>query len=211
LNQRQTRYIATVQRNVKRLLGLVGDLSDISKIDDGRLRIHPERIDLREVVDETLVSLSSIIDDKGLQVSTALDEDAVEVIADPQRMLQILTNLVSNACLYTPAGGQVLIRATRTNGSAEVRVSDTGIGIPKEELEAIFGRFVRGSSPMVQEQLGTGLGLAITRSLVEMHGSQLWVTSTVGKGSIFGFSLPVAQGLTEDDSMADLGVGDVDG
>jgi signal transduction histidine kinase len=208
LSERQTRYLSTVQRNVKRLMGLVGDLSDISKIDDGRLRIHPERTDLREVVDETLVSLSAIIEDKGLRVHTALDEDAVSVVADPRRIVQILSNLVSNACRYTSAGGEVVIRATRADGAVEVSVSDTGIGIPKEEIEWIFERFYRSPVPMVQEQMGTGLGLAITRSLVEMHGSQLWVTSTVGKGSIFGFSLRLADSLAQDVSTTDLGTGD---
>jgi two-component system phosphate regulon sensor histidine kinase PhoR len=113
-------------------------------------------------------------------------------LGDPQRVAQILTNLVSNACHYTPAGGRITISAVRANGMSEIAVHDTGIGISEPEQDKIFGRFYRSSDPLVQEQPGTGLGLAITKSLVELHSGRIHVDSTPGEGSAFIFTLPLA-------------------
>jgi signal transduction histidine kinase len=200
LSDRQRRYLVTVRRNVGRLMRLVGDLSDISKIEDGRLTIHPEPIDLRQVVSEIVGSLAGIVEEKGLQVTISISPEAAVVEGDRHRVMQILRNLLTNACRYTTAGGQITVAADVQAGEggarlAEVRVSDTGIGIHKEDLEHIFERFYRSEDPLVQEQSGTGLGLAITQSLVELHGSRLWVDSTVGEGSTFGFSLPLVAGI----------------
>lgn len=205
LNDRQRRYLVTVRRNVGRLMRLVADLSDVSRIDDGRLTIHPEPIDLRQVVSDTVASLAGIVEAKGLQVTVSIASDVTLVEGDRHRVMQILSNLLTNACRYTPAGGQITIAARvqepspETEGRGyspggarlvEVTVADTGIGIHTDDLDHIFERFYRSEDPMVQEQSGTGLGLSITKSLVELHGSHLWVDSTVGKGSTFGFALP---------------------
>lgn len=195
LTNRQARYLDVVKRSIDRLMHLVGDLSDVSKIDDGRLAIHPEPMDLEVAVAETLGSLSGLIEEKGLQVSARLEKDATQVTGDPERVVQILTNLVENACRYTPAGGRVEVCASAVDGRAEVTVMDTGIGILSEEHDRIFERFYRSFDPLVQGQSGTGLGLAITRSLVELHGSKLWVSSSVGKGSTFGFSLHLVEAI----------------
>jgi two-component system phosphate regulon sensor histidine kinase PhoR len=176
----------------------VEDLSDISKIEDGRLVIHPAPLDLERIVRETVNSLVSTIEEKGLRIEIALAPDIPAVLGDPQRVGQIFTNLVSNACRYTPAGGQITIASNRVNGTAEMIVQDTGIGIREDDLERIFERFYRSDDPLVQEHSGTGLGLAIAKSLVELHGGQLWVKSKVGEGSSFGFTLPVAGGDTTD-------------
>jgi len=129
--------------------------------------------------------------------------DLGTVVGDRIRVVQILTNLVGNACSYTPAGGRIVIAAEWVQAGpqvgdprpalVELTVADTGIGIPRADMEHVFERFYRGRDPMVQEQPGTGLGLSITRSLVELHGSHLWVDSTVGQGSTFGFSLPLGE------------------
>ena len=218
LSLKQVRYLNTIKRNVGRLMRLVDDLSDVSKIEDGRLTVHPEPLDLHDVLSETMGSLTSIIEEKGLQVTAAIPADVGTVYGDRYRVVQILTNLVGNACRYTPAGGQITVAATRIDGGAgdasptdsslregrssgpgagsmgwvELTVTDTGIGIHKHDLPRIFERFYRSEDPLVREHPGTGLGLAITKSLVELHGSHLWVNSSVGKGSIFGFALPLA-------------------
>lgn len=192
LNPKQTGYLEAVRRSVRRLMRLVADLSDISRIEDGRLTIHPEPLDLSVAVAETVNSLSDIIEEKGLQLQVTLEAEATMVQGDPQRVAQILTNLVSNACRYTSVGSKITISASRADGSAELTVQDTGIGIHEDELDRIFERFYRSSDPLVQAHSGTGLGLAITKSLVELHGSHLWVDSILGKGSTFGFSLPLA-------------------
>jgi signal transduction histidine kinase len=192
LTSRQTRYLNTTRRSVGRLLRLVGDLADISRIEDGRLTIRPEPLDLDQAVAETVSGLADVIEEKGLQVAVSMPAGDCMVQGDPQRLVQILTNLISNACRYTPAGGQIEIVAQVADGAVEIQVSDTGIGIEPGELDRIFERFYRSQDPLVQAQSGTGLGLAITKSLVELHGSRLWVDSVVGEGSTFGFSLPLA-------------------
>jgi two-component system NtrC family sensor kinase len=192
LNTEQTRFLGRIRSNVERLVRLVDDLSDVSKIEDGRLTLEPKPLNLKQVVEETINSLSSLITEKGLQVDITLAPDSSPVMGDPQRVAQILTNLVSNACRYTPAGGQIIITSSQGNGTAELTVRDSGIGIRPNELDRIFERFYRSDDPLVQDQPGTGLGLAITKSLVELHGGELWVKSVVGKGSTFGFTLPLA-------------------
>jgi signal transduction histidine kinase len=193
LTEKQANSLTIVRRNVQRLMRLVADLSDVAKIDDGRLTIDPEPVDLQEAVEETVRSLSSSLDEKELQLDVRLSPGATLALGDPQRVVQILTNLVSNACRYTTVGGQITIASGPINGSVEMTVADTGIGIRKDELDRIFERFYRSDDPLVRDQAGTGLGLAITKSLVELHGGQLWVKSEVGKGSIFGFTLPAAE------------------
>ena len=192
LTERQERYLQAVHRNVRRLMRLVADLADVSSIEDGRLAIHPEELNLRDLMVESLEPYADLIEDKGLQVTVSVEPDAQMALGDPQRLLQILSNLVGNACRYTPAGGRIAICAESRQDRVELAIHDTGIGIHKDELERVFDRFYRSSSPVVQEQPGTGLGLAITKSLVELHGSQLWVNSTVDEGSTFGFALPLA-------------------
>jgi two-component system sensor histidine kinase ResE len=119
------------------------------------------------------------------------------VNADPDRVTQILTNLLDNAFHYTPADGKITV-ATRTDGSyVAISVSDTGIGISKENQEKIFDRFFRVEDSEIQEVPGTGLGLAIVRSLVEMHGGQIDVDSVLGEGSTFTFTLPLVESLVE--------------
>jgi two-component system phosphate regulon sensor histidine kinase PhoR len=115
------------------------------------------------------------------------------VLGDLHRIVQILTNLVGNACRYTHAGGQVTVEARPVGRFAQILVRDTGIGIRPEDKDRVFERFFRSDDPIVQEQTGTGLGLAIARALVEMHGGQIWVESQVNQGSVFGFTLPLAK------------------
>ncbi len=197
LTGNQQRFLESARVSVERLMRLVGDLSDISRIETGRLTIYPEPISLLQAVEETVNSLIPTIESKGLQVQIALSSDTATVRGDPQRVVQILTNLLSNACRYTPAGGRITIASSRRDGVAEITVSDTGIGIRKDEIDRIFDRFYRSDDPLVQGQSGTGLGLAITKSLVELHGGRVWVKSELGKGSTFGFTLPLAtRGVT---------------
>jgi len=198
LNEKQMRYLGMIRRNVGRLMGLVSDLSDVSRLESGRLALHCEPLDLEEMVAETLYDLSEIVEEKGLRVEIDLEPEAACVMGDQQRMLQILANLVGNACRYTPAGGQIKIASTRVDGLAQITVSDNGIGVREEEQDRIFERFYRSDDPLVQQQPGTGLGLAIARSLVELHGGRLWMHSELGQGSTFGFTLPLApQGQVE--------------
>jgi signal transduction histidine kinase len=193
LTSKQARFLGNLSRSNRRVMDLVDDLADISQIDDGRLALHLEPLDLEGLVEETVGASASAIEEKGHRVEISLDPDMPTVLGDPQRVAQILTNLVTNACRYTPAGGRITIASSLVNAMAELTVADTGIGIHKEDQNRIFERFYRSNDPLVQEQPGTGLGLAITKSLVELHNGYLWVKSEPGHGSTFGFALPLTQ------------------
>jgi signal transduction histidine kinase len=204
LNDKQAQFLEIIRRNGGRLMGLVADLSDIARIDDGRLAIHPEPLGLNNAVQDTVNALFAIIRENELEVAIQLDRRASIVMGDPQRVVQILTNLVGNACRYTPPGGQIKIASRRINGSVEITVQDTGIGIPEQEQDRVFDRFFRGSAPLVRSQGGTGLGLAIAKSLVELHGGELWLKSKVGQGATFGFTLPLPGEPGEQEQYAAL-------
>jgi signal transduction histidine kinase len=197
LNDRQKGYLRATLRNLRRLTRLVADLSDISKIDDGRLALELQPLDLGKAIEQAINSDSWLIEEKGLQIQVKVQPEMPRVLGDPQRVEQILTNLISNACRYTPVGGQITVIANSRDRLVETVICDTGIGIHRHNLEHIFERFFRSDDPLVREQPGTGLGLSITKSLVELHGGEIWVKSQVGKGSEFGFALPATQDTDE--------------
>jgi signal transduction histidine kinase len=192
VTDKQVRYMTIVQNNVRRLADLVTDLAEVTQIEAGRVKIRPEPIDLRAAAEDTVASLVSLIDEKQLRVEIMPAPQTPVAQGEYKRVVQILTNLIGNACRYTPAGGQITISFRQVNGIVLTTVKDTGIGIRPDELNRIFERFYRSDDPLVREQRGTGLGLSIAKSLVELHGGRIWVESELGKGSAFGFTLPAA-------------------
>jgi len=198
LNEQQLRFLEIVHTNTERLSSLVSDLLDISRIEAGKITFVPEEVDLAELVSEVLTEARRLAEEDGRAVTfvAELPPDLPPVWADRERLYQILANLVDNGYRYTPDGGRVLVRARRQGEEVQVDVVDNGIGIPPDEQERVFERFYRGEHPLVMASAGTGLGLSIVRTLVEMHGGQIWVESDgiPGKGSTFSFTLPVAEG-----------------
>jgi len=190
ITEKQARYMTIVYNNVHRLAGLVADLADVSQIETGRLQIHPQPLDLRTAADDTVASLAGLIDDKHLEVDILPASTTPLVWGDYKRVVQILTNLIGNACRYTPVGGCITVSFQPVDGFILTTVKDTGIGVRPDELDLIFERFYRSDDPLVRGQPGTGLGLSICKSLVEMHGGRIWVESDIGKGSAFTFTLP---------------------
>jgi len=193
VTDKQVRYMTIVQNNVHRLAALVTDLAEVSQIETGRLKIRPEPLDLRTAAEDTVASLAGLIEEKELKVEIQPVSTAPVVQGDYRRVVQILTNLIGNACRYTPVGGQITISFQPVDGVMLTTVRDTGIGVRPDELERIFERFYRSDDPLVRDQRGTGLGLSIAKSLVELHGGRIWVESEVGKGSEFGFTLPAVK------------------
>jgi signal transduction histidine kinase len=193
VSNKQVRYMTIVQNNIRRLGDLVTDLAEVSQIEAGRVKIRPEPIDLRIAAEDTVVSLAGIIEEKELKVEIASVLQAVLVQGEYKRAVQIMTNLIGNACRYTPVGGQITISFREVDGMILTTVKDTGIGVRPDELNRIFERFYRGDDPFVREQRGTGLGLSIAKSLIELHGGRIWVKSEVGKGSTFEFTLPAVK------------------
>ncbi len=174
---------------------LVEDILDISRVDAGRLTLQPKPTDLGELVEILIKSHETLIQERGLTLEYRKMAQSAIVLLDPQRILQVLNNLASNAIRYTPQGGGLTISVEETEAQgrwwAAVTVSDTGIGIPKEELPHIFERFYRGERPQAMQISGTGLGLAIAKEIVLLHGGRITVESKVGLGSAFTVWLPL--------------------
>lgn len=194
LLEEQRRFLTIVHENSGRLLTLITDLLDLSQMEAGRLELHLESVDLSGVIRDVLDSLSPLIAAKSQVIQVDLPDDLATVCADRDRVIQIVTNLVSNAHKYTPDGGHIWISARVTDDDVQVAVRDDGLGLSEEEQAQLFSRFFRARSAVVQRASGTGLGLAITQQLITLQGGQIQVVSAPGQGSTFSFTLPVAPG-----------------
>jgi signal transduction histidine kinase len=189
-------YLQIVKRNADRLLALINDLLDIARLEAGKLELKRVPLDLKGLIQEVSGALRHQIEAKGQHLHLDLAAPLPVVTGDPERLTQILLNLVSNAHKYTPPGGSITV-ATRAEGAGVcIAVQDTGIGLSSEEQQQLFTKFFRAQHPLVREAAGTGLGLAIARALVDLHGGTLTVVSAPGQGSTFKIILPAAHDLT---------------
>ena len=190
LNPLQAEFLTTVGRNTDRLVALVDDLLDISRIETGRLELVLESLRLEDIVQSEVESLKSQADEKDIAITVDLEEGLPRVKADSHRLGQVISNLLDNAIKYSLDHSAVKITANQIGKNVLVKVIDSGIGISPEERGKLFQRFYRGDSDLVRSTWGTGLGLAITHHLVEMHGGKVWVESEKGHGSTFTFTIP---------------------
>jgi signal transduction histidine kinase len=190
VNEKQVEYLNDILESGRHLLSLINDILDLSKIEAGRMELDVDTFDLREAIDNGLTLVRERASRRGVRLDQALDLRVSTVQADERKVKQVLLNLLSNALKFTPEGGQVTVRARLIETMAEISVSDTGVGIALEDQEAVFEEFrqVGAASKRVE---GTGLGLALCRRFVELHGGRIWVTSQVGAGSTFTFTIPV--------------------
>jgi PAS domain S-box-containing protein len=193
VNENQQRFLSVIKSNADRLSVLVNDLLDISRIESGRVKLELRSVAVESLLDTVIGSLHSRIVEKKQTVRIDLGEgDLSRVLADRDRIVQVLTNLVSNAHQYTPPGGTITISAREVGEWVQINVSDTGIGISPENQAKVFNRFFRVDDPNIHDAPGTGLGLAITKSLVEMHEGRIWLKSETGAGTTFSFTLRAA-------------------
>ncbi len=189
--------IARLYEETRLLSRLVDDLRDLALADAGQLRLNLRPVALAPIVGATVESLGAVAEAQGVSLSAELSDNLPLVRGDPERLAQVLRNLLVNALQHTPAGGSVTVRTEETTEGVQVSVADTGRGIAPEDLPHVFERFWRGdpsrarSSPWSE---GTGLGLSIAQSLVVAQGGRIWVESELGKGSVFRFVLPRARG-----------------
>jgi len=182
--------LVDIQTNGRHLLRLINDVLDLSKIEAGRLELGVDEYSVQEIVDVVHTSLKSLAIEKGLAFSVWVAPDIPTARGDGRRITQCLMNLAGNALKFTRQG-RVEIDVRLDDGWLTYRVTDTGIGIPKEEVENIFAEFRQVDTTITREYGGTGLGLSITKRLVELHGGRIGVESELGKGSRFFFTLPL--------------------
>jgi signal transduction histidine kinase len=183
--------VALVVEGSERMHSLVNDLLDLTRLEQGRITLNLEELDLREVVTASIQVAKPLFESKSQELSLRLPEVQCCVKGDRQRLEQVLINLLSNAHKYTPNGSRIEIRAARSSGECLVTVRDNGPGVPADEVEHIFERFYRSSRHRNDRTASTGLGLPIARTAAEMHGGRLWAESPPGGGSLFTLALPI--------------------
>jgi PAS domain S-box-containing protein len=187
-------YIQDAREANERLVNLVNDLLDISRLEGGRLVVSPQTLHLGEMTRNVLDELTPLITEKGHRFSVTGGEAIPPVVADPQLLRQVVMNLVSNAIKYTPAPGQIALQMRAENGVVRWAIQDNGIGIPKDALPRLFEKFFRADNVHKIETEGTGLGLYLVRLIVERCGGRIWCESEEGKGSTFLFTVPLSGG-----------------
>ncbi len=189
-------YLATLIQEADRQARLVQDILQISHIDTGRLEIKPQLTPLNELTEVATANHQILAQEQGLTLEHKPTEPGPMTLVDSRRMMQVLNNLVENAIRYTPEGGKVTVSTGKEEAEdrvwATATVTDTGMGIPEEELLHVFERFFRGREVRLMQISGTGLGLAIVQEIVELHGGRVTMESQVGKGTAFTVWLPIA-------------------
>jgi two-component system sensor histidine kinase BaeS len=184
--------IASLQDEILLLTRLVDDLRDLALADAGQLSLNRVRTDLRVLVERTANAFQTQATENHIRLVDELMTNSVLVNIDVQRIEQVLRNLLSNALRYTPADGTVKVRLSNLDGAARVEVTDSGPGIPEESLPDVFERFWRGDKARARARGGAGLGLSIARQWVQAHGGEIGVSSRVGQGTTFWFTLPLS-------------------
>jgi signal transduction histidine kinase len=190
VNEMQTNFLNVVKNNVDRMSTLVSDLSDISHIETGRIKLSCALMSAGEAVQDTVTNLQPRIKEKGQELFVELEKGLPQVYADPTRLVQVLTNLLNNAHKYTPENGKLNLRAKVYGDRVRFEVQDNGIGISPEDQKSLFSQFFRSESPQVREQQGWGLGLNLANRLVNLMGGEMGMQSELGVGSTFWFTLP---------------------
>lgn len=188
--QAQRSFLEIVKSNADRLSDMVDELLDVSRIEAGKIQMRFQPVSVYPIIRDVAAMLQKTQANPNVELRLNVSPDLPKVLADPARLTQIITNLMSNALKYT-LQGHVDVTAYVQDDRVQVDVSDTGIGMTEEDQAKLFTRFFRASTARASDIPGTGLGLAITRSLIEMHNGQIWVKSAVGQGSTFSFTLPV--------------------
>ncbi len=193
LTPQQEQFTGVIRSNVERMSVLVSDLSDIARIESDRLKLEIETVDLRDCVRDTLNSLRGQLESKQQTLTQDLPPGLPSLRTDSARLVQILVNLINNAHKYSPPGRGITLAAVEDGDCVRISVSDHGYGISEADQARLFDQFFRSDDPSIREQNGWGLGLNIVRRLVEMLDGQISMESTLGQGSTFSFTLPIAR------------------
>jgi signal transduction histidine kinase len=193
--RRQKHMILAINAESDRLKRLISDLLDLAQIESGITKLRLENVSIEEVIRSTLTSMMPLLESKGLHLTTSICSPLGRLTGSRDRLIQVLTNILSNAAKFTNTGGAIYIAARREwepSPQIVVEVADTGIGISSDNLERIFEKFHRSEDQLASTIEGIGLGLAISRQIIEFHGGRIWAESTEGKGSMFTIILPIS-------------------
>jgi signal transduction histidine kinase len=193
LNVKQDDYLKDIHSSGKHLLSLINDILDLSKVEAGRMELEPAAFDVPTAIDNAMTLVRERAQRHDIALGVAVAGGVDEIVADERKFKQILLNLLTNAVKFTPDGGRVDVIARRAGPLLEVAVRDTGIGIAKEDQDAVFEEFRQVGRHYTNKQEGTGLGLALTRRFVELHGGTIRLDSEPGQGSTFTFTIPVSR------------------
>jgi two-component system sensor histidine kinase GlrK len=190
MTDKQNRLLAILSEETNRLIGLVNSVLDLSKMEAGMMVYRFQKESLGPLIKKVVVELAPIIEARKIKVREAISDELPPLKMDSERILQALRNLIGNAVKFTPEEGEISISAFRRNDGVAFSVQDTGPGIPKENLEAIFEKFSQPPVKASEWAKGTGLGLAFVKHIITAHGGKVWAESEPRRGSTFIFVLP---------------------
>ena len=192
LSEDAAAYVNEARESATRLIRLVNDLLDISRLESGRLVLNPEILRMGDVIEQVVTELRPLVDDKRLKLSMARFSAEPSIHADRQLMRQAMTNLLANAIKYTPSGGSIDVALSARDGVVTCTFRDSGIGVPKHACNRLFEKFYRADNAVVVESEGTGLGLHLVRLVVEQFGGRVWCDPECERGALFVVELPIA-------------------
>lgn len=193
LNENQINFLTTIRNNVNRMATLVSDLTEISRIESGNLRIEPRAVPVWDVIDEVVTLTKTQITEKNQTITVDIPEQLPKSWCDRGRFAQVVTNLISNANKYSPEGAHIVVQALRVDGMIQLKVQDNGYGMTPEDQALLFNKFFRSGDEKVREAPGTGLGMSITKNLIELQGGRIWFESEYRKGTTVYFTVPVVK------------------
>lgn len=187
--EKQLKYLNIVNEEIKRLNRLVNDLLDLARIESGELNLKIKPFNINEIIRKSIIKFEKKIIYKNLQIEALLDSEELIVIGDCDAIERVIINLLDNAIKFTPTNGKIIVETSKNKEKIYISISDTGIGISKDDLELIWSRFYKSDKSRSKEKGGTGLGLSIVKSIVLEHNQSIWVESELDKGTKFTFTL----------------------
>ncbi len=194
LNKKQKDFIEKIYSSNERMIALVNDLLEVTRIEQGQTKLYLQATELPLIIGAVLKEKAKDVRNKRLQISFTVEEEPFPAVqTEPNKIKQAISNLISNAIAFTPEGGKITINLKQQGAFALIAVTDTGVGIPKEQQAQIFSRFFRGTNVTALETAGTGLGLYISRAFIEASGGKIWFKSEENQGTTFYFTLPIAK------------------
>jgi signal transduction histidine kinase len=189
--EKQEKSLKIIKDATIRLTNFINNILDVAKIKAGKFEVRKMSVDIQELVQEIVSLFESLSLQQNKHLSCYFEGEVPPINADPEKIKQVITNLIGNAMKFTPENAEIIISARLADDLVEVWVADTGIGIPQESLGKVFDKFYQVKESEMKKPKGTGLGLAIVAEIVKLHDGQIWVESELGKGSIFKFTVPV--------------------